>query len=568
MFVKEFSMSFDCRKSRSVSAAVKLRNGIVLAMIGGFVWSSPAFAVPADEQTISESSVPASAPAVPISSAEVTTSPLNSPVYPYSKARGGILDSGIPSIEKPMAPVWEWSKQRLDQLASKYRGSYLVGADSLSLEAAEEAALANDHNLKASKYSLQSLHYSVKQTESDLYPTIGLSGSLTANGTLNSSQGSTYIDTSSGGGSRVKVSSGSGVRTNLGVNLSVSQTLYDYSRKRRIRRAELNEVAALAKYETQRLDTILTLRKAWFAAYADQVNLDVLREAVANKQLRLKQAQGLYEGGTKARIDVATAESDLSQAELQVIAQETRLAQDWIKLNMAMGQPSHRPYKLVLDSYWDQGVNLTEAQMAQIALAHRAELLALQAQLRAQLCALELADADKYPSLRASAGVNESGSITPFDGTWNVGISLNWNLFDGFLGKYEKLSAAAAARQLAEQFEQERLTIYSEVISKAVSMRQAASAVEAAESGMAKAQESYRLASARYQVGVGQSVEVSDAEIALSQAQLNYVTAASTYREAKAELIRAVGVDDLENLPEGLEPIELDVIPDVPGGEE
>lgn len=512
----------------------------------------------------------------PIKSAEFTTSPLSSPVsssgsLPVSyeaEARGGVLEMGIPSIEKPMAPVWEWSKQRLDNLAAKYRSSDLVGAHELTLAAAEEAALQNDHSLKASKYSAQSTHYSIKQAEAELYPSIGISGNLTANGTLNSSQGSTYIDTSSGGGNRVKVSSGSGVRTNLGVSLSVSQTLYDYSRKRRIRRAELNEVAAMAQYEVKRLDTILALRKAWFTAYADQVNLDVLREAVANKQLRLQQAKGLYEGGTKARIDIASAESDLSQAELRVIAQEAQLAQDWIKLNKAMGLPSHEPYRLVLDSYWDQGIDLTETQMAQIALAHRAELLALQAQLRAQLCALELADASKYPSLRASAGVSESGSITPFDGTWNVGVSLNWNLFDGFLSKYEKLSAVSTARQLAEQFENERLSIYSDVIAKAVTMRHAASAVEAAEAGMAKAQESYRLASARYQVGVGQSVEVSDAEVSLAQAQLDYVLAASTYREAKAELIRAVGVDDLDNLPEGLEPVELEAIPDVPGGEE
>ena len=97
MFVKEISMSFDRRKFGSASAAVKLKNSAVLAMVGCFIWSFPAFAAPVDEQTMSESSAPASAPAVPISSAEVTTSPLNSPVYPYSKARGGILDTGIPS---------------------------------------------------------------------------------------------------------------------------------------------------------------------------------------------------------------------------------------------------------------------------------------------------------------------------------------------------------------------------------------------------------------------------------------------------------------------------------------
>ena len=92
-------------------------------------------------------------------------------------------------------------------------------------------------------------------------------------------------------------------------------------------------------------------------------------------------------------------------------------------------------------------------------------------------------------------------------------------------------------------------------------MRQAAVAMEAAESGLTKAQESYRLASARYDVGVGQSLEVSDAEVSLAQAQLAYVTAASTYRAAKAELLRAIGVDDLDHLPTDIKPVELDPIP-------
>ena len=223
---------------------------------------------------------------------------------------------------------------------------------------------------------------------------------------------------------------------------------------------------------------------------------------------------------------------------------------------------------MVLGEYWDKGVDLTEEELVRLALSHRPELIAAQAELRAQLCSLELADSSKYPSLRASAGINESGNMTPLDGTWNVGLSLNWTLFDGYLSRYEKQSAAAAARQTAERFEQQRLNIYSEVMSKAVTMRQAAAAVSAARAGLEKAKESYRLASARYQVGVGQSIEVSDAEVALEQAQMSYVTAASTYRQSKAELLRAVGVDDFDNLPEDSEPIELDALPDEPSEKE
>ncbi len=480
-----------------------------------------------------------------------------------------VESAAVPSVGEQLSPIWEWSVQRVEKGGTAGDGVG-QGALPLSLEQAEELAVRNDHKLKASKYSSEAAHYSVGQAQSELFPTLRFSGNMGVNGVLNSSKSSTFVETGSGGGNLVKVSSGRETRTSLGLGLSVSQTLYDYSRKRRIRKAELGEISSMASYEVTRLDAILAVRKAWFNAYADQVRLDVNRESVANKQLRLEPAQGLYEGGTKARIDIASAESDLAQAELAVIKSETQLKLDWVALNAAMGQPSHTSYRLVLNSYWDEGVEQSEERLTDIALAHRPELLNLQAQLRSQLCTLEMADADKYPSISASAGINESGNMTPLDGTWNVGVALNWNLFDGFLSKYEKLSARSSARAIAEQFEQERLTVYSEVMSRLVELQQYAAAVSAAEAALDKAKESYRLASARYQVGVGQSVEVSDAEIALDQAKMDLVSAGSNFRLAKAGLIRALGVDSLDDIPEDLSPISLDPIPgtDEPEGKE
>ena len=81
---------------------------------------------------------------------------------------------------------------------------------------------------------------------------------------------------------------------------------------------------------------------------------------------------------------------------------------------------------------------------------------------------------------------------------------------------------------------------------------------------MASAQEKYRLAAARYKVGVGSSVEVSDAEVSLSQAQVNYASALNDLRIAKAVMIKALGVDDMDNLPEVKEEISLDSVPELP----
>ena len=72
------------------------------------------------------------------------------------------------------------------------------------------------------------------------------------------------------------------------------------------------------------------------------------------------------------------------------------------------------------------------------------------------------------------------------------------------------------------------------------------------------------MASARYKVGVSDSVELSDAELTLSQAQTDYANARNNLRLAKASMIRALGIDDMDNLPVDSKEIILDTLPDIP----
>jgi outer membrane protein TolC len=101
------------------------------------------------------------------------------------------------------------------------------------------------------------------------------------------------------------------------------------------------------------------------------------------------------------------------------------------------------------------------------------------------------------------------------------------------------------------------------VTTRIVQVRQASAQIAAARSALEAASESYRLASARYKVGVGSSIELADAELTLSQAQTDLAGAANTLRTSRAELTRAVGVEDLARMPDLDQLIELDPIPGV-----
>lgn len=432
----------------------------------------------------------------------------------------------------------------------------------LTLEEAVSQALDNSPTLRSSQWSIVAAQDRTEETLTSIYPTISFSADLSHSGTIKSKSSSVIVNTTDTGAGSMVIDGGSRSSTSrLGATLSVRQVLMDLARKSRLRQSELSEAISMASFEAARQDVILQTRKAWFAAFIDQCIVDIRKEAIANKELRLEQANAMYKSGTKARIDIATAETDLANAKLQLIQAETKLKLDWVDLNAIMGLTEDEPYRLIADPYWEQMPELDDTKLVNAALSLRPELLSLQAQLRSQLTQLEIINASGKPSLSASASFGGSGSLTPFDYSWSVGIGLNWTIFDGFLRKYETNEATASAHALAESFEQKRIDIYKEVASSIVALRQAGAERDAAETTLAKAKENYRLASARYKVGVGSSVEVSDAELSLSQAETEAATASNKIRTAKADLIRAIGADDLENLPEA-EIITPDPLPD------
>ncbi|MGM9991604.1 MAG: TolC family protein [Candidatus Bruticola sp.] len=437
-------------------------------------------------------------------------------------------------------------------------------AAELTLFQAEEYALKCSPILQSSKYSAMVTHEQLGQWLSNIYPSISFSAGFTHSGMFANQSERSMTDPITG--QTISVSSGGGNNSSSRVNtgITVSQNLIDLSRRPLLRRAELAEAAALAELEAQRQEVLLNVRKSWFACYVDQTMLVIALENVHNKEARLYEARQHYETGLKAKSEVVSAESDLAAAQHEVVKAKTQLLVDWVTLNVSMGRSEAEPYQLRLDPYWEHFEQIDSEKLIKTAMSHRAELLGSQIALRSALNELDVIRSDYYPTLKASGSLGGSGSLSPFEGNWSLGVSLNWSLFDGYLRRYEESAQKIKARALAEDFQNQRLKIYQEVKSAEVSLRQSKASISSAEAAMASAKEKYRLAAARYKVGIGTNVEVSDAEVSLVQAQSDYASALNDLRVAKAVMIKALGVNDMDNLPEISEEIRLDEVPELP----
>jgi outer membrane protein TolC len=129
-----------------------------------------------------------------------------------------------------------------------------------------------------------------------------------------------------------------------------------------------------------------------------------------------------------------------------------------------------------------------------------------------------------------------------------VGVRIDVPIFSG-LQRYSRIAQRQiAVRQVESQLADLRLKAASEVRTRHDQVGEARARAEAQRQAVAEARRGFEIASSRYREGTGTRLDVTDAENALRQAELNYAQAAYDYLAARAELDLAVGqvpaVDD------------------------
>jgi outer membrane protein TolC len=124
---------------------------------------------------------------------------------------------------------------------------------------------------------------------------------------------------------------------------------------------------------------------------------------------------------------------------------------------------------------------------------------------------------------------------------WNVGAVLSFPVFSGFLTKYQVEEAKANLDVLRANEEALRQQVFLDVQQAYLTLRAAEEAIPTAKLGVEQAQENLDIANGRYAAGVGNPIEVTDAEVSLANARLAYIQALYADRVAQASLEKAMG---------------------------
>ncbi|MBI5101779.1 MAG: TolC family protein [Nitrospirae bacterium] len=405
----------------------------------------------------------------------------------------------------------------------------------LNLERAVEIALRKHPNISASQGSVSAFLSRVKQAEAGYYPQIDLSAGY--NRIKPSGSSSVSLDSSS-----VVLTADRGSFDQYMASLSLKQTIFDFGKtKAQVDIQGLNLEASQEDLSGVTDVVVFNVKQSYFGLLRAKRNREVAEETVRQYVKHLDQAKGFFEVGTKPKFDVTKAEVDLSNARLNFIKAENALRVAVVTLNNSMGLPDAPAGYMVEDNLSFQKYPMTFEEALDKAYKNRPDLRALAARKAAAEKTIQLLTKGYYPFVTGSAAYSRSGESFPLQSGWSVGATLSFPIFSGFLTKNQIEEARANLDIIKSNEEALRQSVLLEIQQDYLALNEAQERIAAAELAVRQATENFEIANGRYSAGVGNPIEVTDAEVSLANAKAAHIQALYDYKISRAAIEKATG---------------------------
>jgi outer membrane protein len=325
--------------------------------------------------------------------------------------------------------------------------------------------------------------------------------------------------------------------------LYLKQTIYDFGRSAGAVAASRGIRAAADQALTlTRQDVALRVKSAFYLLLAAERQVAAVGETVKAREAVNRQAQEFFRQGIRAKVDAARAEANYFTSKTALIRAENNREIARIELANAMGVASLGDGTSVIEEASEARLLPGQSQSQLEALHDRAELQQLTALQMTAAANLKSAQSSYLPVLSGSASAGYADRDFPPGGrVWGVGLSLTLPLFSGFSSVAQVREANAAISALEARQSNLKLQIVKEAQSAWLSATEAAARRDSTAKEVAAANESQALAEERYHEGVGNIIEVSDAQSQALDARTAQIQARYDYYTALARLDRALG---------------------------
>ncbi len=312
--------------------------------------------------------------------------------------------------------------------------------------------------------------------------------------------------------------------------------------------AEYNYESQKQNYTKDEQQLILDIKNAYWNLFKVIKVKSAVDENVDLINAHLTDIKNFFDQGLATKNDVLKVQVQLADAQLRQIDAKNNVELARNSLNNIIGLP------LSTNTSVQSDVSVTEEAVPDLerlideAMENRPELKAMDFQLKAGESGVTLAESNWYPQIYLTGNYYYSRPnqrIFPaedkFQGTWDVGVGLSWDIWNWLLTSDQTKEAEAQYEQVKDSYKGLKDGITLEVTQNYLNLLKAKEKVTTANQSVHQAEENYRVTDETFKNGLALNSDLLDAEFALMQAKTNYVQSLADYELAQANLEKSIG---------------------------
>lgn len=418
-----------------------------------------------------------------------------------------------------------------------------------------DLVLKDNLSLKASKQNIALSEQSVKGAKANYLPSISTSAT------------GTYLDPNI-----AEISNGQNPEYTLAGQVVLKQTLFSEAANANISIQESLKEAEKQNYNTEQLDAILNVAKAYFNVLILKSNVSVQLRNVKLTRQNLKLAEQNYEAGLKGKSDMLRFQSEMAQNTQSMIVAANQLEQGYMGLNQLLNNPINKEidvkdvalneglyeqynYSEFYEILDDPGLRdlfieflITEAEN------NAPELKSLGYNLEATERNIKLNGGGRFlPTLALQGQYNNTfdrrgkgteypqGFPIPPDDNYNVAVNLSLPIFNQNTNNINRQNALIQKEQITYNQDNIKLSIAVNTRTSVLNLVNEISNIELSKQSEQSAKEAYELTKTSYSNGAVNIVQLLDVQNNYLNAQLAKTNATYNYLIQALQMERIIG---------------------------
>jgi len=406
-------------------------------------------------------------------------------------------------------------------------------ANRITLKEAEDLALKNHPQILAAEDEVSIAGQQVVEARAAYYPSIAVD--LTgAQGNPNSRIGAGFFTTSR-------------LFDRFGQGITVNQLITDSGRTQNlVASSRLQLQSSQQTYQATRYGVLLAVNQAYYGVLRAQALIKVAEKTVAARQLLSNQVTELARNNLKSQLDVSFADVNLADAQLLLLRSQDNVEQANAELSRALGTDREVNYEPVEEDQPPSPPAKSDELTAQ-ALQNRPELTSLRLSAQSANRFYQAEKDLKRPNvnLLGVAGglpvVNQLGSSQIPAEYEGVAVNVQFPVFNGHLFSARAEAARYQANAAEQRLRDEQLRIARDVRVAWSNSVNAYRRLDVTAQYLREAALAQNLAQGRYNLGLASIIELSQAQLNVTTAEIENLSAKYDYQALYAGLQYAIG---------------------------